>query len=121
MMPALLVVGSKLLRGLTGWVISRERQSGKPNSAAADSLERSCPDLAVRYSWSTDTRCSLAAHFQFVFDRGCFHVFDELWWRRRESNPRPKLLSSKRLHAQPTSSGFALRTQKRQDARIASP
>src|SRR6185312_8479174 len=97
MMPALLVVGSKLLGGLTGWVISRERQSGKPNSAAADSLERSCPDLAVRYSWSTGTRCSVIGARTdtsaiWMAERG-FDVFRvdvsrlaEFWWRRRESN-----------------------------------
>ena len=29
-----------------------------------------------------------------------------LWWRRRESNPRPKSLSARRIHAQSSSGWF---------------
>jgi len=30
----------------------------------------------------------------------------EGWWRRRESNPRPKSLSARRIHAQSSSGWF---------------
>ncbi len=33
------------------------------------------------------------------------------WWRRRESNPRPKLLSKKNLRACPVRLGFAAQHQ----------
>jgi hypothetical protein len=38
----------------------------------------------------------------------------KIWWRRRESNPRPKSMSEKRLHAQsvPKVSQHALRMDK---------
>jgi hypothetical protein len=44
-----------------------------------------------------------------------------LWWRRRESNPRPKSLSARRVHALSDSEGFAAGTQNGQDAPEASP
>jgi hypothetical protein len=44
-----------------------------------------------------------------------------IWWRRRESNPRPKSMSEERLHAYSSSEDFARRAQNRQDARNASP
>jgi hypothetical protein len=42
-------------------------------------------------------------------------------WRRRESNPRPKSLSARRIHAQSSSEGFASDAQNGQDAPEASP
>ncbi len=44
-----------------------------------------------------------------------------VWWRRRESNPRPKSLTAERLHAQSGSIDFALCAQNRQDAHNPSP
>jgi hypothetical protein len=44
-----------------------------------------------------------------------------VWWRRRESNPRPKSLTAERLHAQSSSIDFALCAQNRQDAHNPSP
>ena len=44
-----------------------------------------------------------------------------MWWRRRESNPRPKSLSAERLHAQSRSENFATCAQNGQDAHATSP
>ncbi len=45
----------------------------------------------------------------------------ECWWRRRESNPRPKSSSARRIHAQSSSENFALCAQNGQDAHKTSP
>src|SRR5271163_4403694 len=47
-------------------------------------------------------------------------LLQTLWWRRRESNPRPKSMTTKKLHAQSRSGDFALRAQNGQGARNAS-
>jgi hypothetical protein len=38
----------------------------------------------------------------FTLAFGCYWmILDDKWWRRRESNPRPKLLSTESFHAFP--------------------
>jgi hypothetical protein len=39
------------------------------------------------------------------------YLMKNRWWRRRESNPRPKLLSKKNLRAYPVRRGFAAQHQ----------
>jgi len=50
-----------------------------------------------------------------------FRHTEEKWWRRRESNPRPKILSKKNLRAYPLQFVSRSDTQKRQDCQTASP
>src|SRR5216684_363019 len=44
-----------------------------------------------------------------------------VWWRRGESNPRPKSATPRSLHAYLSSVGFASRAQNEQETQPASP
>jgi len=45
----------------------------------------------------------------------------EEWWRRGESNPRPKSATPRSLHAYLSSLGFAFRAKNEQETQPASP
>src|SRR5436190_8955723 len=45
----------------------------------------------------------------------------EVWWRRRESNPRPKVLPRRTLHAYPLPMSHARREEAAQDRRAPAP
>ena len=73
----------------------------------------------LKWGKNLEVNCTATVQFPRDFQSDCAKLFNhkqlELWWRRRESNPRPKSMTTKRdsmLSRVPKTSRYALRTDK---------
>src|SRR5579862_282737 len=76
-------------------------------------------NLARKIGWYKSGTVSKISYFSTIYMIESIAL--SYWWRRRESNPRPKSLSARRIHAQSSSGGFTRCAQNGQDAQKASP